>query len=423
MNRNHIFPRLGNRIIKSSIGVLICYIIYLLRDRHGIPFYSMLSVLWCIQPYRDKSMLMAFQRIAGTFIGAFYGFITIMIQIYLFRIYETPAGYFMIAAMIIPVLYTTVVTKHRNASYFSCVVYLSITVIHMADANPLMFVADRMLDTFIGIITGVLVNSAGLPRKKIRTSLFITELDDMLSPFTEELEPYSKVELNRMIDDGLRFTVITMRTPASLMHPLSGVHMNMPAVVMNGAALYDLKENRYLKIFPLPWSLSERLTHIIESYGTCCFINALYDENLIIYYSNLNNETEKSIYKSLRSSPYRNYARLRPSPENDIIYLMAVDRTEKTDMIIREINDSNLSGLIQIQYYPSDDYPGYSYIKIYSREASAEKMVEHIMNENQINKSVYIGSHSSSMIHPEGRSLNRVVRTLKKNFEPVSIKK
>lgn len=50
--------------------------------------------------------------------------------------------------------------------YFSCVVFLSIVVIHIGDANPCLFVFNRVMDTMIGIIVGMLVNSVRLPRRK-----------------------------------------------------------------------------------------------------------------------------------------------------------------------------------------------------------------------------------------------------------------
>ncbi len=50
--------------------------------------------------------------------------------------------------------------------YFSCVVFLSIVVIHIGDANPYLFVFNRVMDTMIGIIIGMLVNSVRLPRRK-----------------------------------------------------------------------------------------------------------------------------------------------------------------------------------------------------------------------------------------------------------------
>ena len=421
-NRHHI-PQIGNRIIKSSFSVLLCYVIYLLRGRGGIPFYSMLAALWCIQPYADKTLAMALQRTAGTFIGGSFGFLTIVLEIYVFPIYDTFAGYVLVAAMIIPVLYTTVVLNKKNASYFSCVVFLSITVIHITDSAPLLFVMDRVLDTFIGIAAGIAVNSAHLPRKRIKDRLFAAELDDMLSPVSQEMEPYSRVELNRMIDEGLKFTVVTMRTPASLLKPLSDVHMNMPVVVMNGAALYDIKENTYVKAYVISHDTCEKVRGIINSEGINCFTNALCDDSLMIYYDKLENEAEKSIYSTLKRSPHRNYVS-RPAPSEDrVIYLMAVDRTDRIEALRRKLEENAETSLLKIISYPSDDYKGYSYIKIYNKNASKKNMIEYLVSEYSAGGVVMVGTHDGDSVHADGNSFNRIVKALKKSFEPISFAK
>ena len=71
MNKRKIaLPPIGMRIIKSSIGVLLGFIIYFLRGKQGTPFYTALSVLWCMQPYSSNAKANAIQRTIGTFIGA-----------------------------------------------------------------------------------------------------------------------------------------------------------------------------------------------------------------------------------------------------------------------------------------------------------------------------------------------------------------
>ena len=80
-------PHIGQRIIKSSVGVFLCYIIYFLRGQNGILFYSMIAVLWCIQPYTHKTYTMAAQRIIGTIIGAVSGLVVMLLEIYIFDIY------------------------------------------------------------------------------------------------------------------------------------------------------------------------------------------------------------------------------------------------------------------------------------------------------------------------------------------------
>ena len=77
-----------------------------------------------------------------------------------------------VSLFIVVVLYSTVLIRQKQASYFSCVVFLSIVVNHIQDANPYVFVWNRFLDTIIGIIVGVVVNCFTIPGKKNKDILF-----------------------------------------------------------------------------------------------------------------------------------------------------------------------------------------------------------------------------------------------------------
>ena len=152
------FPPIGARIIKSSVAVGLCIAVYFIRAllpvSSGIPFYGALAALWCMQPYSDTTKNNAFQRSAGTLIGAVYGLIFLL----MFRrlgLVIPELVYISASIFIIPVIYTTVVMNKRTASFFSCVVFLSIALTHSFDENPYIFVLNRVVDTFIGIIISV----------------------------------------------------------------------------------------------------------------------------------------------------------------------------------------------------------------------------------------------------------------------------
>ena len=132
----------------------------------------------------------------------------------------------------------------KQASYFSCVVFLSVVVNHISDTNPYLFVWNRFLDTMIGIVLGIIVNTFSLPRKKHPEILFVSGLDDTLLSKNNNISDYERVELNRMLDDGLTFTLSTIRTPASLIEPMHDIRLKLPVIVMDGAALFNLKEKR-----------------------------------------------------------------------------------------------------------------------------------------------------------------------------------
>ena len=150
-------PHIGKRMIKSAIGVFLCFVIFLLRGRAGTPFYSALAVLWCIQPSEKDAVTNAFQRSVGTLIGAVYGLIFILLKIHVMSQEYGLFHYAVLSGMIIPIIYTTLLINKKNASYFSCVVYLSIVVNHLGDENPYSFVFNRSLDTMIGIVLGLLL--------------------------------------------------------------------------------------------------------------------------------------------------------------------------------------------------------------------------------------------------------------------------
>ena len=74
-------PPIGMRIIKSFLGVGLCFLIYILRGFHGTPFYSALAVLWCIQSHTKDTKMHAVQRVIGTAVGAVYGMIFILCKL------------------------------------------------------------------------------------------------------------------------------------------------------------------------------------------------------------------------------------------------------------------------------------------------------------------------------------------------------
>lgn len=87
--------------------------------------------------------------------------------------------------------------------------------------------------------------------------IFLVDENNLISPF-------SKVELNRMIDDGMRFTISTKRTPASLLEPLSDIKLNYPVIVMDGAALYDVNRNEYVKEYVISPVTANELNRLIK---------------------------------------------------------------------------------------------------------------------------------------------------------------
>lgn len=416
-----VIPGIGLRIIKSAIAVAICYIINLLRKDQGMVFYSQLAALWCIQMYSANTIKNALQRTTGTIVGALYGLIYLLfIPAILVNESNNFVGNMIVSCMIIIVLYTTVLLKQRQASYFSCVVFLSIVVNHARDINPYMFVWNRFLDTMIGIGVGILVNDIKLCLHPNRNTLFISGLDGLLLDKKDTLSAFSKVELNRMIENGMKFTISTMRTPASIIEPMQEVKLQLPVIAMNGAVLYDMNIHSYIKVYIISKEVSNQIVKLIESEKLNYYSNVIIDDMLVIYYKETEDEVNNELVEKLRVSPYRNYV-MRPLPDDEVVvYFMILDKSDKVQNFYQKLIDEKVMDCLKVIMYESEDYQGYSYIKIYNKNATKENMIHYLKEYAEIKDSITFGTIKDQYdVYIETEDVNKVVREVRKRYEPI----
>lgn len=424
-------PKIGLRIIKSAVAVFLCYLFNYFRCGNGIVFYSQLSVLWCIQSYISTTKKNAWQRTVGTFIGAGFGLVVLLL-FFLFRIANWNVSDlsrylikgFITSIGIIFVLYISVLLKKKNASYFSCVVFLSIVVIHGADDNPFIFTLNRVVDTMIGIFIGVAVNLFHLPRKQHKEILFVSGLDDTLLDSEYHLNDYCKVELNRMIEEGLNFTLSTMRPPASIIEPMADIKLKLPVIAMNGGVLYDTQQKRYLEKIEIEKDEAAEIAKLLDENDILYFANVVVDDSLLIYYNCRNeikfDEEQTNLVINLRKSPYRNYInRTLPAQEN-VVYFMIFYPTEHIEKISTLLQKNQIDKEFKVLVYSSKDYPGYSYIKIFNKYASKENMIDLLKRRIKPEKVITFGTIPGKYdyVVQEGNT-NEVVHKMKKLFESV----
>lgn len=71
------------------------------------------------------------------------------------------------------------------------------------------------------------------------------------------------------------------------------------------------------------------------------------------------------IYNNLRRSPYRNYIKEELPERYGAVYLMLIDKKEKIESLYSELEELGYTKEFKVLKYDSDDYSGYTYIKIY----------------------------------------------------------
>ena len=401
-----------------------CMAVYYLRGRTGLPFLSVIAALQCIQPTKESMRQMGKKRVIGTLVGAVWG----AVVLYLEFLAAGDAGieemlhFALMGGCAGLVIYSTVLLHIQDNAYYAAVVFLSIAMNHVTDANPAVYIIDRVIDTGVGVLIGTVINSLHLPRTRDFTTLFLSGVDQMVSHTEHRLAPYTKVELNRLIEDGAKFTVITRQTPALIREVLAGVKLKYPVIAMDGAVMYDMSGSRFLKTVKMDPEICCSLNQFLRNKEAHYFANTVRDDLLVIYYPKMYEGAMKNLYLKKRSSPYRNYVRSEQEINDDVIYFHVIDEEQKIRDLEKQLLAQPFAALVRTSL---DDYlceEGDLILRIYAKEASRKKMLEQLKEMTGTGTVIKYGTQE------EGADLvsfyvgDRMVKDIKSRFEKVDLR-
>lgn len=432
------FPMPGQRILRSVMAALICLIIYFLRGRRGAPFYSIIAALQCIQPYSPNMLKVGRNRITGTLVGAFWGACVLFGALWISGgqvEYETTVIYYIVLVIFIGVvLYSTVMLKVTESSYFSAVVFLSITMNHIGDANPYIFVLNRTLDTIIGVGVAVLANSVHFPRIRDRETLFVSGVDHVLFREDRSLSPFTRIQLNRFIQDGMQFSVTTKQTPATVRELITGIGIRLPIIAMDGAVLYDMKSQEYLKTVTMDRSAAAKVTNFLVGHKQPFFVSNVEENLLVINVRGMKlngpapekGSTEEALYnlyQKKKDSPYRNYVTTDEDIVDNVLYFTITG----PDVRVTELHDLLMqqpwADSIRTRFDIFDCREEELILRIYDRRATQRAMLEELRRYTGAPRTVLFGIRRGEcdVLIPDAGG-GHMVKELKKRFEPIDIR-
>jgi hydroxymethylpyrimidine pyrophosphatase-like HAD family hydrolase len=337
---------------------------------------------------------------------------------------------------------------------FAAVVFLGIAVYHIEDANPYIHVFYRTLETIIGVGVAIFVNSVHFPRVRDRETLFVSGIDHVLFREDRELSRFTKVELNRFLHDGMRFSVSTKQTPATVREILSGVDLRLPIIAMDGAVLYDLHTMKYVRTVKIEPALVSLITDFLHAEGIPFFVNTVQDNLLVIYFKDYKDlileevrdshhhtptpegepvpdlALSKSAYISMaklyhkkRTSPYRNYVRTNATINKDVLYILVIDREENIDLLHEKLMAQPWSDKCRTNFDYFDCEKGEKILRIYAAEANRPAMLRYLQRYVGAPRVVTFGTETDDCdVHIKDAGRNQTVKELKKRFEPLSLK-
>ena len=202
--------------------------------------------------------------------------------------------------------------------------------------------------------------------------LFVTDLDGTLLNSKKEVSKYSCDTLNKLIDDGVNFTVATARTPATVVELLEGINLKLPVALMNGVLIYDIKEQKYIDIKEIEKDTVKKCLEIFEELDKNVLVYGIKDNHLWFY----KERADKKLKTFVEVTDYKEAIK-----DSKVINFIVFDKYEN----IKRINDelTKIQGLT-VNYYEDIYEEDCYFLEAYSSEASKangikflERYIEH----------------------------------------------
>ena len=374
-------PRIGQRMIKTAIAVFICLIFYYLRGYRGedMPTEAAVTAIICMQPYVQDTREYALNRMAGTLIGAVWG----LALLFLLLLFPVLGKYFYIVYALaalgaLGALYTSVAFRKTDASGLAAIVFVCIVAAFPEIENPIADTLERILGVIIGTAVAIGVNVFHLPRKRNRDILFFIRSADLIPDRFAQISPAVLFQLNSLVRDGAKICLISRHAPAFFTAQLHALVLHVPMIVMDGAALYDPNENRYLYTEKIRESDAARLIKRLNDLNLSYFIYTVHRKKTCIFHRGILRENEREVLNQLRRSPYRDYLNEDIYAPDEIIYIKIIDQDFAINRLKKRLYTFIQGGGLRSSVQVQTGVPGVSGLYIYSKKATIQNAEERV---------------------------------------------
>ena len=212
-------------------------------------------------------------------------------------------------------------------------------------------------------------------------TLYISDLDGTLLNRNSIVSPHSIEKINRLLQKGMLFTIATARTPATVVPLLEQLQIDIPAVLMNGAVLYDIRRKLYIRTNGFTDNSALRYIDLLEKRGLVPFAYRIDNNKLKVFHKPLANNMQREFKRQRENTPYKEFIpTIDYSVElldNPPLFLMVIDRFDKLQIAAAEINRTGKCSLFCYRDIVDTEY---GYLEIYpkgvSKAATAQQIID-----------------------------------------------
>lgn len=229
-------------------------------------------------------------------------------------------------------------------------------------------------------------------------TLFVTDLDGTLLGLDSQVSPRSASLITDLTRRGALITVATARTPATVEPLLEHTLINVPAIVMTGAAMWDRDTQRYVEASLMPTPLARETAGEFLAHGVNPFVYTLTDrERLSVYHTRVLTPRENTFYRDRLNLALKQFLFI-PDYSNleftDTILLLGIGATAEIERLAETLR---ANPRLSVSAYADNYNRALSYIEVFTAGVSKAHAIERLKAMTGADRVVVYGDNLNDL--------------------------
>ncbi len=228
-------------------------------------------------------------------------------------------------------------------------------------------------------------------------TLFISDLDGTLLDNSAKISEFTLKSVNDFVENGGFFTIATARSTDSVFGILDGLHLNLPAVFLNGVAIYDFNLKKFLNVEIIEKKGKEILFSTLKKCGITGFVFTFNGQDFEYFYENLDTQHRKDFHDERSKKFGRTYKKVdfyKDLAQKSVAYFSTADTYENLANVYEMLKNNEL---LNVEFYKDTYNPQFYYLEICAKNASKFNATNYIKNAYNFDKVVCFGDNLNDL--------------------------
>lgn len=229
-------------------------------------------------------------------------------------------------------------------------------------------------------------------------TLYISDMDGTLLNDGGKVSRRSVEIINELIKNGMLFTVATARSAMSAAELLKDIDISVPAVLMNGVFLFDLKNKKAVAYHEIPKDAFFAITEIFVQRNKSPFVFFYGDDGkFTIEYTDFKLPIHRDFYEKRKGKFFGEFKKVYEYEILDDMHPVFISLSDGYDELKPIYDAAQKINGVTCSFY-ADTYTPYWFLEIYSSKASKADGAQEVMALVGADETAAFGDNRNDML-------------------------